>query len=119
MFFEYFKEFRIKVEKRTCKYIKILRSDQGGEYTYGAFRRYCTDNGIQQLFTVTDTPQQNVVVEKKNRTLVECALKMLQGKNIYNGFWVEAINTTVYLNKKSPTKKLELQTPFEVFYGHK
>ena len=31
--FEYFKEFRIKVEKQTGKYIKILRSDQGGEYT--------------------------------------------------------------------------------------
>ena len=37
--FEYFKEFRIKVEKQTGKYIKILRSDQGGEYTSGAFRR--------------------------------------------------------------------------------
>ena len=40
--FEYFKEFRIKVKKQTGKYIKILRSDQGGEYTSGDFRRYCT-----------------------------------------------------------------------------
>ena len=40
--FEYFKEFRIKVEKQIGKYIKILRLDQGGEYTSGAFRRYCT-----------------------------------------------------------------------------
>ena len=29
--FEYFKEFRIKVEKKTGKYIQILRSDKGGE----------------------------------------------------------------------------------------
>ena len=44
---------------------------------------------------------------------------MLQGKNISNGFWVEAINTVVYLKNRSPPKKLELQTPFEVFYGYK
>ena len=44
---------------------------------------------------------------------------MLQGKNISNGFWDEAINTAVYLKNRSPTKKLELKTPFEVFYGYK
>ena len=75
--FEYFKEFKIKVEKQTCKYIKIIGSDQGGEYTSGAFRRYCTEYGIQQQFTVTDTPQQNGIAERINRTLVECARNML------------------------------------------
>jgi hypothetical protein len=30
--FEYFKEFITMVEKQTVKCIKILRSDQGGEY---------------------------------------------------------------------------------------
>ena len=64
--------------------------DQGGEYTFGAFKRYCTDNGIKQQFTVTKIPQKNGVAEKKNRTLVECARNMLQGKNISNGFWAEA-----------------------------
>lgn len=44
---------------------------------------------------------------------------MLQGKNISIGFCVEAINTAVYLKNRSPTKKLELQTPFEVFHGYK
>jgi transposase InsO family protein len=38
--FEYFKEFKNMVEKQTGKSIKILRSDQGGEYTSGAFIRY-------------------------------------------------------------------------------
>ena len=93
--------------------------DQGGEYTSGAFRRYYTENGIQQQFTVTDTHQQNGVAKRRNRTLVECARSMLQGKKKSNGFWDEAINTDVYLKNRSPTKKLELQTPFEVFHGYK
>ena len=54
---------------------------------------------------MTDTLQQNGFAERKNITLVEC------------GF--ESINTVGYLKNKSPTKKLELQTPFEVFYGYK
>ena len=44
---------------------------------------------------------------------------MLQGKQISNGFWAEVVNTAVYLKNISPTKKLELQTPFEVFNGYK
>ena len=44
---------------------------------------------------------------------------MLQGKSISTGFWDEAINTDVYLRNRSPTNKLELQTPFEVFYDYK
>jgi hypothetical protein len=50
---------------------------------------------------------------------VECAQNMLQGKNISNGFWAEAINTIVYLNNRSPTKKLDFQTPFEIIHGYK
>jgi transposase InsO family protein len=44
--FEYFKEFRTMVEKKTGKSIKILHSDQGGEYKSGDFNKYCKDNGI-------------------------------------------------------------------------
>ena len=46
--FEYFKEFRTMVEKQTRKSIKILRSDQGGEYKSGDFIKYCKDHGIVQ-----------------------------------------------------------------------
>ena len=36
-----------------------------------------------------------------------------------NGFWVEAINTAVYLKNMSPTKSLEFKTPFEALLGFK
>jgi transposase InsO family protein len=54
--FEYFKEFRTMTEKHTGKCIKILRSDQGGEYTSRAFKSCCKFNGIQQQFIVPHTP---------------------------------------------------------------
>ena len=51
------------------------------------------------------TPRQNGVAKRKNKTLVECARTMLKGKNMSNGFWVEEINTIVYL-------KIEVQLKF-------
>jgi hypothetical protein len=44
--FEYFKEFRTMVEKQTGKSIKILCSDQGGEYKSRDFIKYCKYHGI-------------------------------------------------------------------------
>ena len=106
-------------EKQTHKSIKALRCDEGGEYTSCAFKIYCKFHGIQQQFIVPHAPQKNGVLERKNKTLVECARSMLQGKNISNGFGAESINTVVYLKNRSPTKKLYLQTPFEILYGYK
>ena len=60
--FEYFKEFKTMVEKQTRKCIKILRPNQGGEYTSGYFDSYCKNNGIVQQFKVSSTPQQKGVV---------------------------------------------------------
>jgi len=44
---------------------------------------------------------------------------MLQGKGLSNGLWAEAINTTVYLKNRSPTKCLGFKTPFEALFGLK
>ena len=100
------------VEKQKGKSIKILHSDQGGEYKSWDFNKYCKDNGIVQQFTVPHTPQQNGVAERKNRALVECARSMMKGKNLSNVFWAEAINTVVYLKNRSPTRCLDGVTPF-------
>jgi hypothetical protein len=43
----------------------------------------------------------------------------MKGKNLSNGFWAEAISTAVYLKNRSPTRCLDLKTPFEALYGFK
>ena len=68
------------IEKKTEKGIKILRFDNGGQYVSGSFKKYCKENGIQQQFTVSHTPQQNGIAERKNITPIECAHNMLQCK---------------------------------------
>jgi transposase InsO family protein len=59
------KNSRVWLKRKQERASKYSRSDQGGEYTSGAFIRYCKNNGIQQQFTVPHTPQQNGVAERK------------------------------------------------------
>jgi transposase InsO family protein len=46
--------------------LRVLRTDNGGEFMEAEFAAYCTDEGIQLHFSVTYTPQQNGVVERRN-----------------------------------------------------
>ena len=53
--------------------IKVLRSDNGGEYTSNDFTKFCAEKGISHEFTVPSCPQQNGVAEWMNRTIMEGA----------------------------------------------
>ena len=54
--------------------VKIIRSDNGTEFKNGIMEEFCKDKGVRQEFSAPGTPQQNGVVERKNRTLIEAAI---------------------------------------------
>jgi transposase InsO family protein len=55
--FKRFQEFKALVENQTGRKIKVLRSDNGGEYTSTKFRDFCTQEGIRRRLTVPYNPQ--------------------------------------------------------------
>ena len=57
--------------------ITSIRSDRGGEFSCKPFESYCKEHGILHNVSAPKTPQQNGVVERKNRTLQEMARTML------------------------------------------
>ena len=59
--FKKFRHFKMLVEKQSGHYIKVLRTDRGGEYISKEFLCFCKENGIQKQFTTRYTPQQNGV----------------------------------------------------------
>ena len=65
-----FQEFKALVENQTGKKIKVLRSDNGDEYTSHAFDEFYRHEGIKRQLTVPCTPQQNGVDERKNCSIV-------------------------------------------------
>ncbi|CAL8134899.1 unnamed protein product [Prunus armeniaca] len=85
------------VELQSGFKVKCVRSDRGGEFTSSEFSKLCEEGGIQRQLTTTYTPQQNGVVERKNRTVVEMTKAMLHEKNMPYSLWAKAVHTAVYL----------------------
>ncbi|CAL2271591.1 unnamed protein product [Prunus armeniaca] len=114
-----FKKFKATVELQSGYKLKKLRSDRGGEYTLVEFDSFCEDVGIERQLTTPYTPQQNGVAERKNRTIVEMAKCLMLEKKIPFDFWAEAVNISMYILNRCPTKALSKKTPFEAYSGRK
>ena len=75
--FSVFKQFKAFVENQSNLSIKILRFDNGMEYTSSQFVEFCSTAGIKCQLTSPYTPQQNGVSERKNQTIMEMAMCLL------------------------------------------
>lgn len=102
--FQKIKEYTEEMKNKFNKTIKVLRSDNGGEYISKTMDEYFKMNGIKHEFTAPYSPQQNGVAERKNRHLTEMANCMLLGAKLERKFWGEAIVTANYLQNRLPTK---------------
>ena len=117
--FERFCEWKSEVEKSLGQSVKVLRSDNGGEYTSDEFKKYLKVQGIKHEFTIPKNPEQNGVAERLNRTLVEMVRSMLADSRLPKSFWAEALATAVYVRNRCPTVAVERLTPFESLNGVK
>ena len=108
----------VETEKQLSKPIKSLRSDCVGEYLDEEFRSYLTDNGILSQLTAPGTPQQNGVAERRNRTMLDMMRSMLSDASLSKSFWGYALQTSVYLINRIPSKSIP-KTPFELWTAHK
>ena len=79
-----------------------------------AFVGICEATGIKRHLTTPYSPQQNGVVEHRNRTVVEMARTMMRSMKILGRYWEEAVRHAVYLLNRLPTKAMGEKTPCEV-----
>jgi hypothetical protein len=107
---EKFKEYKLKVENQLGKSIKSLNNDRGGEYEAMDFVH--KENGIRHLFTMPYKPQQNGIVERINRTLMEMTRSIMAYTDLPIHFWGETLSTAIYILNKVKTKSKPL-TPYE------
>ena len=105
------------IERQTEKKVKVLRTDNGGEFCSDVFDDYCRKEGIVRHHTIPYTPQQNGVAERMNRTIISKARCMLSNAHMNKRFWAEAANTACYLINRSPSIPLNKKTPIEVWSG--
>ena len=104
--------------KKNLKIISI-RSDHGGEFENNEFEIFCDEYGIEHNFSAPRTPQQNVVVERKNRALEEIARTLLNDTPLPQYFWAEVVNTTCYIMNRALIRPILKKTPYELFNNKK
>jgi len=67
------KKIKAEAEKGSGHTLKVLRTDNGGEFTVAEFADYCAGEGVRHHFSAPHLPQQNSVVERRNQTVVTTA----------------------------------------------
>ncbi|GJV19739.1 ribonuclease H-like domain-containing protein [Tanacetum coccineum] len=78
---------------------------------------YFERKGVKKEFSIARTPQQNDVVERRNRTLIKAARTMLADSKLPTTFWVEEVNTASYVQNMVLVVKPHNKTPYELFRG--
>lgn len=114
-----FVKFKDEAENCVGYRIKTMRSDRGGEFLAATFKDVCEQAGIVRHFTAPYSSQQNGVVERRNRTVMEMARSMLKGMGVPGRFWGEEVKHSVYLLNRLPTRAMGNRTPFEGWNGRK
>ncbi|CAI7752881.1 unnamed protein product [Closterium sp. NIES-53] len=109
-----------KVFKRWIRYaereagakVKILRSDQGGEYMGKDLESFLEDKGITHQLSVAYTPQQNGAAERLNQTLIDLARVMLAHAQLDHTWWGAAVQYANWVKNRMGSKGLEGKSPY-------
>nr|ABB47537.2 retrotransposon protein, putative, unclassified [Oryza sativa Japonica Group] len=114
-----FEKFKPLAKNTVGRTIKTLRTDRGGEFLSGKFARVCDAASIERHLTAPYSPQQNDVVERRNRTVMAMARSLLKGMSVPGRMWGEAVRHAIFLLNWLPTKAMGNRTPFEAWTGKK
>nr|GEY38287.1 reverse transcriptase domain-containing protein [Tanacetum cinerariifolium] len=97
----------------------IIRTDNGTKFKNQVLKEYFDSVGISYQMSSVRTPQQNGVVERRNRTLVEAARIMLIFSRAPLFLWAEAIATACFTQNRSIIHRRFIKTPYELINGRK
>ncbi|GKB93054.1 retrovirus-related pol polyprotein from transposon TNT 1-94, partial [Tanacetum coccineum] len=109
-------KFLKMIQVRLKTPVRRIRIDNGTEFVNQTLREYYEKFGISYETFVARSPQQNGVVERRNRTLIEAARTMLIYAKALLFLWAEAIATAYYTQNRSIIQLRHGKTPYELLH---
>jgi hypothetical protein len=97
--------------------IRLKNIYNGGDSDSRQFDDFYKEVGIKRQLTMPYNPQENGIVERKNRTIYEATKAMMCDQDLPSSLWAEATNTAIYIQNRSPHAILGEKTPEEAFTG--
>nr|GFC27472.1 putative ribonuclease H-like domain-containing protein [Tanacetum cinerariifolium] len=98
-------------------YLSDFKELNGGYVSFGGNPKGGKISGIKREFSVTRTPQQNGIGERRNMTLMKAARTMLTDLLLPIPFWAEVVNTACYVQNRVLVTKPHNRTPYELLHG--
>ncbi|GJZ09501.1 putative ribonuclease H-like domain-containing protein [Tanacetum coccineum] len=111
------KTFITEIENQLDHKVKVIRSDNGTEFKNSVMNQFCEMKGIKRDFSVSRTPQQNGIAERRNRTLIKTARTMLVDSKLPTTFWAKAVNTACYVINRVLVIKPHTKILYELIHA--
>nr|GEX91379.1 putative ribonuclease H-like domain-containing protein [Tanacetum cinerariifolium] len=112
-------DFLRLVQRGLKAQVRIVRTDKGTKFLNQTLHTYFAAEGILYQTSVARTPEQNGVVERRNRTLVKAARTMLSVAKVPLFFWAEVIATTCFTQNRSLVIPRHDKTPYHIINDRK
>lgn len=109
-----FQNFQKHVEIMYSRKLISIQIDEGGEFR--SLIPYFSTNGILHRLACPYTHQQQGIVERRHRHIVETGLTLLAASSVPHSYWDEAFVTPTFLINRLPTKILDNISPFEKLF---
>jgi transposase InsO family protein len=116
---EVIKKFFRRAQNEFDAKVKKIISDNGIKFKNTQVEDFLDKEDFKHEFSAPYTSQQNAMIERKNRTLIEMARTMLEEYNTSDRFWAEAINTACHATNHLYLHKLLKKTSLELLTGNK
>jgi len=101
---------------QTGNRIKVVCSDQGGEFQDELLKTHQDKNGTVHKFTVHDLPPQKGVAERDMHTQAKQARALLIASGLPRFLWEEAMQHTTWLQNQTPARALDSKTPYKIMH---
>ncbi|GJX73787.1 integrase, catalytic region, zinc finger, CCHC-type containing protein [Tanacetum coccineum] len=112
-------KFIVKTQRALNATVRFVRTDNGTKFVNKTLDGWFESVGISHETSVPRSPQQNGVVERRNRTLMEAARTMLIFAKAPLFLWAEAVATACYTLNRSLVHTLHGKTYYELLKGKK
>ncbi|GJR11259.1 retrovirus-related pol polyprotein from transposon TNT 1-94 [Tanacetum coccineum] len=113
------KDFLTMIQRNLQAPVISVRTDRGTEFLNKTLNAFFKEEGIEHQTSTPRTPEQNGIVERRNRTLVEAARTMLSASKLPLFFWAEAIATACYTQNRSIIIPTHEKTAYHIINDRK
>ncbi|GJS72394.1 retrovirus-related pol polyprotein from transposon TNT 1-94 [Tanacetum coccineum] len=113
------KDFLTMIQRNLQAQVITVRTDRGTEFLNKTLHAYFKEEGIEHQTSTPRTPEQNGIVERRNRTLVEAARTMLSASKLPLSFWAEAVATACYTQNRSIIISTHGKTAYHIINDRK